>query len=97
MKEELLKSKRKAILRKILGTFIFLIGAVFVLNSFTIKGNSIFDKIEEGISLGFGLILVVVGLAVFILVLKHRMLKMKLKLKQVKESENKGDYSEVLH
>ena len=97
MEEGPLKFKRKVILRRILGTLILLIGAVFVLNSFTIKGDSIFDKIEEGVSLGFGLILVVVGLAVFILVLKHRMLKMKLKLGQVKESENKVDYSEILH
>lgn len=95
MEEVLDKSKRKANLRKILGTLIFLMGVVFVLNSFTITGNVVMDRVEEGMSLGFGLILVVVGAALFFLTLEKRILKLKRKLEQAKKSGQMGSYDDL--
>ena len=52
---------------KIIGMFFFLIGLVFVIYSFSnINGNSVYDKIEGGTSLGFGSILIIIGILLFV-------------------------------
>lgn len=81
---------------RIFGTFLFLVGIVFLLNSISIiTGYFIFEEVDEDFNRAIGLVFLLLGLIIFLSGLENKVEKLKRELAEILKSSKIGSYDEL--